>query len=124
MNRALLLIVDDEPDIRDEMREYLEKKGYRVEQAADGLAALTLIASEVPDALVTDLRMPRCDGFELIERLRSTGANFPIVAIAGTYSREELDKASKLGAEVVMRKPIALRELAESLHGLLDRAKT
>ncbi len=124
MTRALLIIVDDEPDIRAELSEYLEKKGYRVEQAADGLAALALVASELPDAMITDLRMPRCDGFELIQRLRSTGASFPIIAIAGTYSHEEMERAGKLGAEVVMRKPIALRELAESLHGVLDPAKT
>ena len=54
-----LLIVDDEPEIRAEMAEYFVAKGYRVEQAADGLEALDKIEAGTPDALITDLKMPR-----------------------------------------------------------------
>ncbi len=119
-----LLIVDDEPEIRAEMAEYFEAKGYRVEQAADGLEALDKIGAAMPDAVITDLKMPRCNGFELIRRLRATHADLLIVAIAGTYSHEDLERAGDLGAQAVMRKPIGLRELAETLRGLLDPAAT
>ena len=119
-----LLIVDDEPEIRSEMAEYFEGKGYRVEQAADGLEALERVATAMPDAVITDLKMPRCDGFELIRRLRAAHADLPIIAVCGTYSHEDLDQASDLGAQASMRKPIRLRELAETLRGLLDPAKT
>ena len=119
-----LLIVDDEPEIRSEMAEYFEGKGYRVEQAADGLEAIDQVAVAMPDVVITDLKMPRCDGFELIRRLRATHADLPIVAIAGTYSHVELDRASDFGAQVIMRKPISLRQLAETLRGLLDPAAT
>ena len=119
-----LLIVDDEPEIRAEMAEYLEGKGYRVEPAADGLEALDKFRDIAPDAVITDLKMPRCDGFELIRRLRIAHPNLPIVAVAGTYSHEDIDRAGALGAQVIMRKPIKLFELAEKLRGLLDPEET
>ena len=119
-----LLIVDDEPEIRAELAEYFEAKGYRVEQAADGLEALDKVEAAMPDAVITDLKMPRCDGFELIQRLRAVDASLPIVAVAGTFSHEDLERAGDLGAQVMMRKPIRLRELAEKLRGLLNPAAT
>ncbi|MCH9019015.1 MAG: response regulator [Proteobacteria bacterium] len=119
-----LLIVDDEPEIRAELAEYFEGKGYRVEQAADGLEALEKFEASAPDAVITDLKMPRCDGFELIQRLRAADASLPIVAVAGTYSHDELDRAGDLGAQVIMRKPIGLRELAGKLRALLEPSET
>ena len=119
-----LLIVDDEPEILAELVEYFEGKRYRVETAADGLEALDKVAANTPDAVITDLKMPRCDGFELIRRLRAAHANIPIIAVAGTYSQEDLDRAGALGAQASMRKPIRLHELAETLRGLLDAAAT
>jgi CheY-like chemotaxis protein len=119
-----LLIVDDEPEIRAEMVEYFEGKGYRVVQAADGLEALEKIEAAIPDAVITDLKMPRYDGFELIRRLRATHAEVIIIAVAGTYSHEDLERAGTLGAQATLRKPIRLRELAETLRGFLDPAET
>ena len=119
-----LLIVDDEPEIRAELAEYFEGKGYRVEQAADGLEALDQVAVAMPDVVITDLKMPRCDGFELIRRLRATHASLPIVAIAGTFAHADLNRAGDLGAQVIMLKPIKLSELAEKLRGLLDPEET
>ena len=115
-----LLIVDDEPEIRAEMAEYFEGKGYRVEQAADGLEALDKIEAALPDVVITDLKMPHCDGFELIKRLHALDTGLPIVAVAGTFSHEDLERAGDLGARVTMRKPIRLRELAETLRALLE----
>ena len=119
-----LLIVDDEPEIRAEMAEYFEAQGYRVEQAADGLEALEKFEASAPDAVITDLKMPRCDGYELIQRLRAADASLPIVAVSGIYSHAELDRAGDLGAQVVMRKPIGLRDLAEKLRALLEPSET
>ena len=119
-----LLIVDDEPEIRAEMAEYFAGKGYRVEQAADGLEALERVEAVLPDAVITDLKMPRCDGFELIRRLRAAHAGLVIIAVCGTYSHEDLDRAGDLGAQASLRKPIRLRELADTLRGLLDPAAT
>ena len=119
-----LLIVDDEPEIRAELAEYFEGKGYRVEQAADGLEALDQVAVAMPDVVITDLKMPRCDGFELIRRLRAAHASLPIVAIAGTFAHADLDRAGDLGAQATMRKPIRLRELAETLRALLEPSET
>lgn len=119
-----LLIVDDEPEIRAEMAEYFTGKGYRVEVAADGLETLDKVEAAIPDAVITDLKMPRCDGFELIRRLRNAHANLIIIVVMGTYSQVDIDRARTLGAQTAIRKPIRLRELAETLRGLLDLATT
>ncbi len=120
----MILIVDDEDEILDEMAEYLGYKGYRVERAADGIEALEIFGRLGVDLVITDLMMPRCDGFELISRLLAIDARLPIVAVAGTYSHDELARAGDLGARAVLRKPIKLRELADMLPGLLEPSAT
>ena len=66
----LILVVDDEPDIRDVLGEVFVEEGYRVHRAADGQEALTLAAQEPPDVVVSDIRMPRMDGLDL-DRIRA-----------------------------------------------------
>lgn len=80
--RPLILIVDDEPDIRTVLAHSLLDEGYRVVSAADGEEALGHIAVEVPDVIVSDIRMPKVGGLALIQRLRSTGLLTPIILIS------------------------------------------
>lgn len=115
-----VLVVDDDADIRAEMVEYLTGKGYEVEQAADGLEALEKFEAAPADAVITDIKMPRCDGHELIRRLRAINGHLPIIAIAGTYTPEEIAKVAKRGATEIMKKPIKLRELARHLERWLE----
>jgi len=80
--RALVLVVDDEPLIRDLLAEWLVEEGYRVHCAADGQEALDLVEAEIPDVIVTDIKMPRVHGLQLVERLRNAGHATPIVVIS------------------------------------------
>lgn len=80
--RPLILIVDDEPDIRTVLAHSLLDEGYRVVSAADGEEALGHIAVEVPDVIVSDIRMPKVGGLALIQRLRSAGLLTPIILIS------------------------------------------
>ena len=75
--RTLVLVVDDEPMIREILAEWLVEEGYRVQCAADGQEALDLVGAEIPDVIVTDIRMPRVHGIQLIERLRDAGHATP-----------------------------------------------
>lgn len=78
----LILVVDDEPAIRNLLAEFLVDEGYRVHCAEDGAEALDLVATESPDVVVSDIRMPRVDGLALIQRLRADGQVIPVVLIS------------------------------------------
>src|SRR5215216_6132443 len=79
-----VLVVDDDPTILDLVEELLADEGYRVRRAVDGLEAWQAIADAPPSLLVTDIRMPRMMGSELVARLRATGYAFPILLMAAT----------------------------------------
>ncbi len=110
-----ILVVDDEVDIRTELAEYLEMKGYRVEVASDGFEALEKFEAAPVDVLIADVKMPRFDGYELIRRLRPMHPDLPIILMTGHFSQSDRVKAEKLGATIVMEKPISLRMLTKFL---------
>ena len=114
-----ILIVDDEEEIRDELAEYLQRKGYETSCAADGLDAWKILNVESIDAIVTDVKMPRFDGHALISLIRERDSDSPIIAMTGHYSEEDLDKLSMAGASLTIKKPIHLRSLVDSLQKLL-----
>lgn len=80
--RPLVLVVDDEPAIRDVVSEYLFDEGYRVHCAADGQEALDDVAAEPPDVILSDIRMPTIGGLAMIQRLRADGHTMPVVLIS------------------------------------------
>ncbi len=110
-----ILVVDDEADIRAELAEYLETKGYRVEVAGDGRAAFDRFEAAPADVAVVDIKMPRGDGFELIRRLRASDPDVPIIVMTGHLSQTVRARAEELGATITMEKPIVLRRLIQFL---------
>lgn len=86
----LVLVVDDEPAIREALAEVLLDEGYQVRCAEDGQAALDLAAREAPDVIVSDVTMPRVDGVELVHRLRMRGQRTPVVLISARYATVDL----------------------------------
>ena len=87
---SLVLVVDDEPDIRLVLSHVLADEGYHVHAAADGQEALDIIERESPDVIITDVRMPRVDGIELVRRLRAGGRDLPIVIVSAHYAAVDL----------------------------------
>ena len=81
-----ILVVDDEPEIRAELTEYLVGKGYEVTEAGDGLEAIEKFRADNFVAVITDMDMPRCPGNDLIGRLRQMNANVPIIVLTGIAS--------------------------------------
>ncbi len=110
-----ILVVDDEADIRAELAEYLETKGYRVEVAGDGREAFDRFEAAPADVVVADIKMPRGDGFELVRRLRAIDPDVPIIVMTGHFSQTDRARADELGATIMMEKPIVLRRLAQYL---------
>jgi len=117
---TVALVVDDEPKIRDLARRYLEADGFQVLEAADGEAALTVLAGTEPDIVVTDIMMPVLNGLELLRRIRLT-SSVPVVML--TARDDEIDKVLALttGADDYVTKPFGGRELAARLRAILRR---
>jgi DNA-binding response OmpR family regulator len=120
---TVALVVDDEPKIRDLARRYLEADGFQVLEAADGEAALTVLAETEPDIVVTDIMMPVLNGLELLRQIRLTSA-IPVVML--TARDDEIDKVLALttGADDYVTKPFGGRELAARLRAILRRLQT
>ncbi len=113
-----ILIVDDEEEIRAELAGYLLDKGYEVEEAVDGLEALDKFEAAPADAVITDMKMPRCPGDELTRRLRAIDPHLPIIIITGHYTNADVESARKAGATAVLKKPVPLSELSRLLERL------
>ena len=99
---AKILIVDDEPRIRELIREHLQYSGYICEEAADGTAALTQLSGGAFDLVILDLGLPDMDGLELIQEVRSTSA-LPIIVISARTLERSKVAALDLGADVVIQ---------------------
>jgi DNA-binding response OmpR family regulator len=115
-----VLIVDDEVQIVDLARDYLEHAGFAVITAADGRAGLSLARTRSPDLLILDLGMPELDGLDVIRAVRRD-SNLPIVVL--TARDDELDKllGLELGADDYVTKPFSPRELVARVKAVLRR---
>ncbi|NKE61522.1 response regulator transcription factor [Lentzea sp. PSKA42] len=114
-----LLVVDDDPDVRDSLRRSLEFEGYEVTTAADGAEALRLVNRA--DLAILDLMMPNVDGSEACRRLRAAGERLPVLMLT---ARDALgDKVTGLdaGADDYLVKPFALEELLARVRALLKQ---
>src|SRR5512138_3566524 len=122
MPADLVLLVDDEPSILQLARMYLEREGFRVEQACDGQAALEAVERRLPDLMVLDVMLPKLDGFEVCKRLRSAGQQLPILML--TARDEDIDKilGLELGADDYLTKPFNPRELVARIKAILRRS--
>ncbi len=119
-----ILVVDDEPAVRESLRRALQLEGYSVELAGDGSEALHRLGSRElePDGIVLDVLMPEVDGLEVARRLRRTGSRVPILMLT---ARDEIaDRVAGLdaGADDYLVKPFALEELFARLRAILRRS--
>ena len=109
-----ILVVDDEPAIRDLVSVLLEDEGYTVRTASDGLAAVEAVARESPDLVITDLYMPRLDGLGLIARLRLTWPRLPIVVLSAAI------RISPPAEVPFVAKPLNAETLLAVIAGIMD----
>jgi two-component system response regulator MprA len=117
-----VLVVDDEPAVRESIGRSLRFEGYQVDTAADGQAALDAVRTRRPDVVVLDVMMPGIDGLEACRRLRITGDRVPVLML--TAKRNVGDRVAGLdaGADDYLVKPFALEELLARVRALLRRA--
>ena len=118
---AHILLIDDDPALLDVLCLALEDAGHTVEEAEDGIAALERIRLSPPEVIVSDINMPRLDGFSLCRQLRAQGVTTPIVLLTSRDS--EIDEALglELGADDYVTKPVRTRVLLARIHALVRR---
>jgi two-component system, OmpR family, response regulator MprA len=116
-----ILVVDDEPAVREAVDRALRLEGYETELAADGAQALEALADRAPDALVLDLLMPHVDGLEVCRRLRAAGDHTPVLVLTARDAVPDRVRGLDAGADDYLVKPFALEELLARLRALLRR---
>lgn len=119
----LILIVDDEAGVRELLGDALRIAGFETATAQDGMSALTAIRSKKPDLLIIDINMPLMDGFELVERLRTTGYNTPALMLSARADRIDVTRGLTLGADDYVTKPFGLEELLLRVKAILRRSQ-
>jgi two-component system response regulator MprA len=117
-----VLVVDDDAAVRQSLERSLRFEGYEVATAADGLAALELIARERPDIAVLDVMMPRMDGLEACRQLRARGDDLPVLMLTARDGLADRVSGLDVGADDYLVKPFALEELFARLRALSRRS--
>ncbi len=119
---ANILIIDDEPSIRSVLRDILEMEDYKVEEAKDGIDALSKIKKSKFDAAICDIKMPKMDGMELLERINILSPDTPVIMISGHGNIETAVEAVKKGAFDYISKPPDLNRLLITIRNALDKS--
>ncbi|MCB0035819.1 MAG: response regulator, partial [Anaerolineales bacterium] len=116
-----ILIVDDEPPIILSLRFLMKQQGYETREAADGLAALEEVEQFQPDLILLDIAIPKLNGFEVCQRIRSNPdwQATKIVMLTARGRQEEIEKGLTLGADLYITKPFSTRELVAQVNELL-----
>ena len=120
--RSRVLVVDDEPMVREVVAEYLKQEGFAVDQAADGRAALEAIRATRPDLVVLDIMLPRLDGFSVLREMRRI-VDVPVILLSARAEETDRVLGLELGADDYVVKPFSPRELAARVRSVLRRAR-
>lgn len=116
-----ILIVDDEPGLRELVRLNLEHDGYQVLQAEHGVRALEMVRNDQPDLIILDIMMPEMDGIEVCRQLR-TFSQIPVIMLTAKVQSKDIITGLDSGADDYLLKPFSVEELSARIRALLRRA--
>jgi len=119
--KPYILVVDDEPDIRDLVKDILVDEGYDVEVAQDGEAARQSVHARRPDLILLDIWMPDIDGISLLKEFSEAGLSSPVIMISGHGNVETAVEATRLGAYDFIEKPLSLGKLLMTVQSVLEK---
>lgn len=121
----LILVADDDPGIRLAVKDFLELSGYTVVTAKNGQEALNILESYHPHLLVSDIKMPRTDGYELVEQVRKRPEFrlLPVVFLTEKSTTHERIRGYQAGCDVYLPKPFEMEELGAVIRNLLERTQ-
>jgi two-component system OmpR family response regulator len=118
---ARILVVDDEPGVREMLTDALAMQGHGVVAVADGFLALGELRESVFDLVVSDINMPRVDGYQLLERMRGLGDSTPVILLTARGEKADLARGFRVGADDYVTKPFGLEELSLRIGAVLRR---
>ena len=118
-----ILLVEDQADFAAHVWQYLETQGWIIDHALNGAQALNRLAKERFDAVVLDLGLPLIDGMEVLQRLRASGNETPILALTARDQMDDKLRGLAAGLDDYLIKPVALAELKARLESIMRRAK-
>ena len=119
---AKILIIDDEKSIRKTLREILEYEKYHVDEASDGAEGIAMFQKEKYDIVLCDIKMPKMDGIEVLDKIMQLSADTPIVMISGHGNIETAVEAVKKGAFDFIAKPLDLNRLLVTIRNAMDKS--
>ena len=123
IEKPLILVVDDEEDIRSSLKRILEYEGLETIEAASGKEALGSVDERVPDAVLLDIKMPRMDGLEVLAELKKRHPGLPVVMVSGHGTIATAVEATRLGAFDFMEKPLERDRVLLVLRNALERSR-
>lgn len=118
---ANILIIDDEKSIRKTLSEILSYEGYKVDEAADGMEGFKMFQAKSYDAVLCDIKMPKMDGLEFLEKAREVNGDIPIIMVSGHGNIDTAVDAVKKGAYDYISKPPDLNRLLITLRNAMDK---
>jgi len=119
---ANILVIDDERPIRSALREILEFEKFKVDEAEDGLAGVSLIKKNTYDVILCDIKMPKMDGIEVLGKIMSLGTDAPVVMISGHGNVETAVDAIKRGAFDFIQKPLDLNRILVTIRNAMEKS--
>ena len=122
---AKLLIIEDDPSMLELLRVHLRAVGHSVRTVSDAADGIRAILADPPDLILSDIAMPYLDGMELLRALRSEPLTrrIPVIFLTGLTDDDTLAKASTLGADDFLTKPIQVEDLLSSINKVLNRSR-
>lgn len=118
-----ILVVDDEEQLCNALREHLRNRGYRVETAGDGIEGLRIIATNAIDLVLLDICMPTRDGLSVLEELHERFSSVPVIVMTGMATSEDVENALRLGARSCLSKPFEVGHMLAEIEMVLARKR-
>lgn len=117
-----VLVIDDDPDMRHVLSDFLQRSGYRVVEAANGQEAIFAAESEPIDAVILDKEMPGMNGLDVLSFFRHRCPRLPIIFITAFGGRDDEDESRRRGAWLYIEKPFRVATVVEAVQSALDRS--
>ena len=122
MDKIKVLLVEDEQTLAMIIKDTLDAQGFEISVAQNGQEGIRMFYELHPDVLVTDVMMPRIDGFELIRQLRQSDRNTPILVLSARSAINDVVEGFEIGANDYLKKPFGMQELIIRIKALVGRA--
>jgi DNA-binding response OmpR family regulator len=123
MNKAKLLVVEDDPNLGDILQEYLQMKGYNTTLCRDGEEGWNKFKKDKYDLCLLDIMMPKKDGFTLAKEIKKVQEDLPVLFLTAKNQKDDIIEGLKIGADDYLTKPFSMEELLLRINAILRRTK-